>query len=503
MGRIRNLEDLINHGNISGRKMAADIMETALKAGDPYTSVLDLAHMEGSKLIFDCKDYEAAEDPNSGPAVYDLDEFNRVYVFAIGKGIQRMAKALEDLLGDYLTDGHVIAKHGDDIIMERLSVTLAGHPVPDYDCVKGTQRIVDIIKEANLTEKDLVITAIGNGVSSLCTLPVPEIPFEDIMETTRLMQIEYGVRTHELNQIRNNVDQLKAGRITRLIQPAKSVHLLGISIEPIPWRKDSTYEELMKSNMWLHTIADGTSPQKALEVIEKWDTEGKFPHSVVEYFKRYDEKNGPVRYEEFQTFDTRVFGTMPKTHTTLPAAVKRAEELGFHAYILSDNVYTNARCAGEFAAQVARSCEVNNQPFEIPCAFFTSGEVTTVCGENPGIGGCNQEFCLAGAFYLQNSKRCVIAAIDTDGTDGPGGEFHPEAVQRGITNLAGGMVDGYTYEEAGKKGIDIEKNLQKHNSSRPLWEVGDGLALVQGVCVDDFTCTLVLSDEMLQTGEKK
>ena len=145
-----------------------------------------------------------------------------------------MARALEDLLGDYLTDGHVIAKHGDDIIVEKLSVTLAGHPVPDYDCVIGTQKIVTMISEAKLTERDLVITAIGNGVSSLCTLPVPEIPFEDIMETTRLMQIEYGVRTHELNQIRNNVDQLKAGRITRLIQPLNRCICLGFPLKRFP-----------------------------------------------------------------------------------------------------------------------------------------------------------------------------------------------------------------------------------------------------------------------------
>ena len=500
MARIRNLEDIISHGNTAGRKLAADILEHALLAGDPYNSVKELVHLEGSKLIFDCKDYEAANDPNIGPAVYDLDQIDRVYVFAIGKGIQRMAKALEDILGDRLTDGHVIAKHGDEIIMERMSVTLAGHPVPDRDCIKGTQKIVDMIRQAKLTPNDLVITAIGNGVSSLCTLPVPEIPFEDIMETTRLMQIEYGVRTHELNQIRNNVDQLKGGRITRLLQPAKSVHLLGISIEAIPWRRDSTYQDLMETNMWLHTIADGTSPEEALRVIEKYDTEGKFPASVVSYFKNFDPKNGPVRYEEYRTFDTRVFGTMPKTHTTLPAAMKYAQELGFNAYILSDNVFTNARCAGEFAAQVARSCEVNGQPFQVPCAFFTSGEVTTVCGANPGIGGCNQEFCLAGSFYLQNSERTVMLAVDTDGTDGPGGDFDPEATARGITNLAGGLVDGYAYQDAMDKGIDVMGALAEHASSKPLWQLGSAIALHQGVRVDDFTCTLVLSDEMLAKG---
>lgn len=173
MGRIRNLKDLTSHGNIVGRKMAADILEKALVAGDPYHSVRELVHMDGSRLVFDCKDFEAAEDPQSGPAVYDLSKIDRVYVFAIGKGIQRMAKALEEILGDYLTGGHVIAKHGDEIIMEKLGVTLTGHPVPDHDCIVGTQKIVDMINKAKLTPNDLVITAIGNGVSSFCTLPVP------------------------------------------------------------------------------------------------------------------------------------------------------------------------------------------------------------------------------------------------------------------------------------------------------------------------------------------
>ena len=91
-----------------------------------------------------------------------------------------------------------------------------------------------------------------------------------------------------------------------------------------------------------------------------------------------------------------------------------------------------------------------------------------------------------------------MAAIDTDGTDGPGGNFHPEATVRGITNLAGGIVDGYTYAKAAELGIDVERALTTHASSLPLWELGSAIALVQGVCVDDFTCTLVLSDKMLK-----
>lgn len=91
-----------------------------------------------------------------------------------------------------------------------------------------------------------------------------------------------------------------------------------------------------------------------------------------------------------------------------------------------------------------------------------------------------------------------MVAVDTDGTDGPGGDFNPEATACGIKNLAGAMVDGYTYSDAMEKGIDVNSILAGHDSSNTLWELGSAVALEQGVSVDDFTCTLVLSDEMLE-----
>ena len=153
--RVLNNEMLINHGNIEGRKILIEIIETGLSAADPYTNTRALTRMEGSKLIFEGLDFEPEGDPRSGPAVYDLDKIDRVFIFGVGKGIQKITKALEDLLGNYLTDGHIVAKHGDEIIMEKIGVTLAGHPAPDEFCVIGCQKIVDIINEAKLTNNDL------------------------------------------------------------------------------------------------------------------------------------------------------------------------------------------------------------------------------------------------------------------------------------------------------------------------------------------------------------
>lgn len=497
MDRIINYDALTNHGNIKGRKLIADIMECGLKAADPYHNTMKLVRREGDNLIFEGKVFEPKEDPKSGPAVYDLSRIDRVYLFAIGKGMQRIAKAVEDLLGDDLTGGHVVAKHGDDIIMERVGVTLAGHPVPDEYCVIGCQKIVDMIKEAKLTERDLVITIVGNGVSSLCTLPVPEVPLEDVMETTRLMQIEYGVPTDELNQIRNNIDQLKGGRIARMIQPAKMVNLLGVAPEGSAWKPATSLERLMRENLWLHSLSDATTAKNALDVIKKWDKKGKTPESVVRYLENFDEKNATVCYDEYKNFDFRVFGVMPAELSALPSAMKRAEELGFKSYLLANPLRAEAADAGGIVALIAKTCERLSQPFTPPCAFFSAGEILVTCGENPGVGGRNQEYCTAAISNLSGSKHIVMAAVDTDGTDGPGGQFHPDATAKGITVLAGGIVDGYSAEEVKARGLNIQEALATHATSKFLWELDSGIAATHNISIADLACTIVMSDEML------
>ena len=59
-------------------------------------------------------------DPNSGIDEYSLNEIDRIYVVGAGKGSQRVALALEEILGDRLTGGHIIGKHGDEIILKKI-----------------------------------------------------------------------------------------------------------------------------------------------------------------------------------------------------------------------------------------------------------------------------------------------------------------------------------------------------------------------------------------------
>ena len=57
------------------------------------------------------------------------------------------------------------------------------------------------------------------------------------------------------------------------------------------------------------------------------------------------------------------------------------------------------------------------------------------------------------------------------------------------------MVDGYTAEEAAQKGIDIGAALQRHDSSRPLWELDCGVWSIHNISIQDLIFVLVMDHD--------
>ena len=166
--RITNKEQLAAHGNREGRKIVAELLDAGLDALDPYVRVKQLVHVENGKIVLHTDGFEMKGDPHAGPLEFDLKDYDRVYVIGAAKGVQRAALAMEEALGDVLTGGHVIAKHGEDIICKKIGVTLAGHPVPDEACVEGCEKIEALARD--ITSRDLVFTITGSCPSSLISI---------------------------------------------------------------------------------------------------------------------------------------------------------------------------------------------------------------------------------------------------------------------------------------------------------------------------------------------
>jgi glycerate 2-kinase len=481
--RIQNMATLLSSGNRAGRRAMVQILEAGLRAADPYHNARKLIRIEDGKLVVGNRDFEPAGSPRSGDEVYDLSRVRNIFFVGAGKGIQNVARAFEELMGDRLTGGHVIDKKGHPVILRKIGVTLGGHPAPDEDCARGCEKILELTR--GLTEEDLVFTCVANGVSSLLTLPAPGLTMEDLRRTTLVTQIERGMPTRELSPIRNHLDRMKGGRISRYFHPAKMVHM--ISIDP------GDYGQRMYNNYWLHNLPDYSTFQDAIDSLKRYDAWEAVSPAVRRHLEKADPREETLKAADFEKMSFRLFGLMPGYWQSgkLEPAMKKAEELGFKAYLLTDKlIEIEASQAGIYMASMANTIERSGQPFEPPCALFSSGELVVTVGKEKGIGGRNQEFALAAALKIGGSENIVMASVDTDGTDGPGFQFSHETTD--IPCLAGGIVDGKTTEEAKDRGVDIIGALRHHDTTHTLWKLQSGVVVSPNISVIDLTVALIL-----------
>lgn len=478
--RILNAESLISHGNIPGRRAMQAILEAGLQAADPYHNTLTLLRVEGSKLIAGNRLFEEHGDPRRGDEVIDLAEVQRIFVVGAGKGIARVALALEEVLGPRLTGGHIIIKYGDEAACRRIGVTYGAHPVPDEGCVLGCKRILELTH--GLSERDLVFTVAGNGVSSLLTLPAPGVSLEDARQVTYLMQIERGAPTGDLNTIRNHLDLMKGGRISRHLQPARAIHIHTTAPYPYDW--------ILHQNVWLHMFPEGSTYADAIANLKKWDAWDEAPPAVRRYLLQADPANETVKAAEFLRYRSRMFGIMPHEVGAVATAQKKAATLGFAPYMLADELRAEAAQVGRMSAAVGRTVERLGQPTPPPCALFSTGEVVVTVGKERGMGGRNQEWAAAAAIAIAGSQNVVMGAVDTDGTDGPGHQFSTQG--DGVPVLSGGIVDGFTLEEARALGIDLADCLKRHDTSPALWKLGSGVQATQNISTGDLAVTLIM-----------
>ena len=489
--RVLNSEQILSHGNINGRKDIMEILEAGLRATDPYNNTMSLFERDGNILKVGNPRFEADGDPNSGIDTLDLNDYNRVFVVGAGKGVQRIAKAIEDVLGDWLTCGEVISKHGDESILKRIGNTYGAHPTPDEGCVAGSKKIFELSKD--ITERDLVFTIITNGGSSLLTLPCDGISLKDVEDITYLVQIVKGIPTSDLNNIRNNIDRLKAGRITRAFHPAKMYHLFGADANCANGKKWSckyegmtNYERTLRSNRWLHNLPDASTFEDAKRIIEMYDLKSECPKSILDAIYEADPANEVLKYEEYIMTNSRFFGIMPDDEG-VKASRDKAVELGYDTYVLTRMLCTEAKAAAQMTTAIALNIDLSKEPFVPPVALITAGELLVTVGKSTGIGGRNQEFCLSAAMSIKDRRKIIIGSVDSDGTDGPGGlnlDGAPDC-------LGGAIVDGHTAIEAEEMGLCLFDYLKEHASSEPLWKLGSGLNIEHGISTNDITVTLI------------
>src|SRR5688572_24764618 len=132
------------------RQNARQIWEAALEAANPATCLNKNLRIHHNRLSVGDKEVQI---------------IGKLIVIGAGKAASRMAQVAEEILGDRITSGLVVTKHGHGLPLRRIRQIEAGHPIPDAAGVGAVREMRELLK--GLGPKDIVLCLISGGGSAL------------------------------------------------------------------------------------------------------------------------------------------------------------------------------------------------------------------------------------------------------------------------------------------------------------------------------------------------
>ncbi len=406
---------------------AEEIFRCSLEAVDPYEAVKRFVRVQGDRLILGTKDRP--------PVELDLTKFRRISLVGGGKATAPMARAMEDLLGNRIHKGVIVVKYGFTEKLLLTDIIEAGHPLPDTNGVKGTEKILDFLKGAG--EDDLIFSLISGGGSALLPYPAGKITLEEKQELT-LSLLECGAGIDEINAVRKHISSSKGGQMARAAYPATIINLMLSDVV-------GDKMDVIASGPF---VPDSSTFKDVMEILEKYDL-NDIPRVIREHIKAGLEGQIPETPKADDSIFDRINNFVIGSNIiALEAAREKAEQVGYKALILSSMVEGETREVARVHSAIAKEIARTGLPVSPPACIISGGE-TTVTIRGKGFGGRNQEFCLAAALDLAGlPSRVVVLSGGTDGNDGP-------------TDAAGAIVDPDTVsrgEALGMKAIEFLDN---------------------------------------------
>ena len=421
--------------NLQKREPVIQILDAALDAVDPYRAVLNALHVHNGVM-------------HVGEGQYVLDEYKRIFVLGAGKAGAPMTQAIETLLGERITDGLVVTKTDHGGPTRFVQLVEASHPVPDEAGVEAGRKILKLAQNAG--ERDLVITLISGGGSALLVAPAVGLTLDDLQVMTDAL-LACGATINEMNCLRKHCSAIKGGQLAAAASPATLVTLVLSDVVGNPL-------DVIASGP---TVPDETTWRDAWTIIEKYGLVEQLPLPILGRIQAglhgkvaETPKPGADIFAHSQT------AIVADNRIAAQAAQTKARALGFNTLLLTTYLQGEAKEVAKVAVSLAREARASGQPVAAPACIILGGETTVRLGEAPGQGGRNQELALAAALDMQGMKDVMVAALATDGTDGP-------------TDSAGGLVDGDTVRRGQQKGLRAADFLARHDAYPFLEDVSD------------------------------
>ena len=432
--------------DISEGKKILQIMHAALIAVDADVAVRRFVCRKEDKLSFCGR-------------LFDLTEINRIYLIATGKASVPMASAINEIIGDLLTAGIVITKAGNNNDShvwinntDKLLVYQASHPIPDETSLLGSSQIIKLLE--NASNNDLVIILLSGGSSALSTKPVDGVSLADMQALTNLL-LSCGASINEINTIRKHLDKVKGGRLTELASPATVVTLVLSDVVGNPI-------DIIASGP---TVADPTTYEQALGILDKYQLTTKVPESILLFLKDGVSGINPETPKPGNPiFHKSEYFIIGSNYLAAQAAVDKAKDFGFNSLLLTTYLQGEACQVGKVIAAITRQILIHDQPLSKPACLVAAGETTVTLNKDPskqtGLGGRNQELALSCIIELAGCFNFAIISLATDGSDGP-------------TNAAGAVITDKTLLRAKQSNLDPIEFLNHHDTYHFFEQLGD------------------------------
>jgi len=408
------------------------IIQAGLTGGNPEQAMKQLVNIQGSIL-------------RVGHRVYDLRHYDRLAAVGAGKASAHMAQALEQILGCRLWKGIVVTKSDHGCSTTTIQVQESHHPIPTLRGEQTARSLLAFIQ--TLTPHDLVFALISGGASSLLPIPAPGLTLADKQQTTKLL-IGSGACITEINTVRKHLSAIKGGRLVTSTTASFISLLLSDVID----------DDVSTIGSGL-TAPDPTTFTDAKNILCFYRLWSKIPLPIRTHIQKGLSGKVPDSPKAtlpcFNHVQHEIIGNNLKV---VAAAASMARQKGYHPLILTTSLSGEAREIGTVIGSIVQEIHRWGRPVPRPVCVFLGGEPTVTLNRH-GKGGRAQELALSVALHIGGIPNVWVAALGTDGTDGP-------------TNVAGAVVSGETISHANRLGVDPVRDLANHNSFPFFQKVG-------------------------------
>jgi hydroxypyruvate reductase/glycerate 2-kinase len=366
----------------------------------------------------------------------DLSAYRRIIVIGFGKASLRMGTVIEELLGDYFSEGILVTDRRHEVKVKS-EVIVAGHPVPNSNSFLAGERIISSVKTSG--EDSLFLYLISGGGSALVESSVsPHIKLEDFRKLNGLL-VGCGATIKEINKVRKRLSRIKGGKLGWLAKRSRCIAIYISDVNP-----GDLYS--IASNPLL---PEAEEVEEVRSIIERYHLKEEIPVAIRDVLLEV----APGNEADCWAWDDGNLSslTLLDNRDALKEAGQIAERLGFFVELDLENSEGQYQVVVE--RQINRILELQDKLSGKPVCLISGGEVSCPV-KGDGLGGRNHEFVLYSAARLASANRQSAVIVLSCGTDGIDGN----------SNAAGAVAGADLIRTAINQGVDITDYISRSDS---------------------------------------